>query len=282
MAYVFDTNVHLLAVGADGKPLPPPTGNVPVWWEGATAEQVRGHMAQAGVDHTLVVATGSYDDSYVLTGAQQYPESFTAIGKVDVSASGAEASLDRLINTPGIGGIRFEVRGEGGDPSAWLDDPEVRPVWDRAARTGVRVSLASVRKMEHLRALRRVLERFPDLTVILRRMVQPPIEDGPPYQGAQELFALSEFPNVYSTFSHLNIEETDKGGSTHEAFFETFLSKFGSNRLMWASFFPAYRAPGDAPVKGLLDHVREQLAFLPQSDLDAILGETARDLYLSQ
>jgi hypothetical protein len=51
---------------------------------------------------------------------------------------------------------------------------------------------------------------------------------------------------------------------------------------MWASFFPAYRAPGDAPVKGLLDYVRAELAFLPQSDLDSILGENARNLYSSK
>src|SRR5438046_5591607 len=120
MAYVFDTNVHLLAVDAAGQPLPPPTGNAPVWWAGSTAEQVRAHMQQAGVDRALVVATGTYDDSYVLASAQKYPESFTAIGKVDVSTPDAPKALNELWDTPGIGGIRFEVRGAGAGPSDWM------------------------------------------------------------------------------------------------------------------------------------------------------------------
>lgn len=281
VAYVVDTNVHLLAVDSEGHPVPPPTGNTPTWWEGATAEQVRGHMRQAGIDHALVVATGSYDDSYVLASAERYPDAYTAIGKLDVSEPDAATRLGQLVEQPGIGGVRFEHRGEESDPSNWLDDPQTRPLWEEAVRKDIRVSLASVRRMEHLTTLRRVLERFPTLTVILRRMVQPPVEVGPPYAAADPLFALAAFPNVYSTFSHLNIQETDQGRSTHQAFFETFVEKFGARRLMWASFFPAYRATPEAPVKGLLDYVRGELAFLPQGDLAWLLGETARSLYPS-
>jgi hypothetical protein len=179
MAYVADANMHLLDVDPRGNPVPPPTGNVPSWWEGATAEQVREHMRQAGIDHALAVATGSYDDGYVAASAQRYPDTFTAIGKLDVSDPEALAKLGRLIELPGIGGVRFEHRGDGSDPSEWLDDPQTRPLWAEAVRKNMRVSLASVRKMENLMTLRRVLERFPTLTVILRRMVQPPVEDGP-------------------------------------------------------------------------------------------------------
>jgi predicted TIM-barrel fold metal-dependent hydrolase len=86
---------------------------------------------------------------------------------------------------------------------------------------------------------------------------------------------------VYSTFSHLNIKETNRGNSTHQAFFEVFIERFSARRLMWASFFPAYRAAPESPVKGLLDYVRAELAFLPDEDLTWLLGETARSLYPS-
>jgi predicted TIM-barrel fold metal-dependent hydrolase len=281
MPYVIDTNVHLLAVDSTGCPVPPPVGNVPTWWEGATAEQVRSQMQQASIDHALVVATGSYDDEYCVASAERYPSSFTAIGKLDVSAANAVEALERMVAQSGVGGVRFEHRGEGANPSAWLDDPRLRPLWETALRLEIRVSLGAVRKMEHLAALRRVLERFPSLTVILRRMVQPPLADGPPYLGAAPLFALAAYPNVYSTFSHLNIEEADQGDSTHRAFFEAFLARFGARRLMWASFFPAYRSMPDGSINGLLEYVRTQLAFLPPQDIDLLLGETARGLYSS-
>jgi len=281
MAYVVDTNVHLLDVDPRGRPVPPPTGRVPAWWEGSTAEQVRDHMSQAGIDHTLVVATGTYDDSYILACARRYPDSFTAIAKLDVSDPGAAAMLGSLAARPEVGGIRFEWRGDGAEPADWIDAPQTRVLWEQAVKDGVRVSLASVRNVEHLGSLRRVLERFPTLTVILRRMIQPPVDDGPPYQDAGPLLALAEFPNVHSTFSDLNIAETDTGASTHLAFFETFIGSFGASRLMWASFFPAHRATPEAPIKGLLDYVRAQLAFLREEDLDWLLGESARRLYPS-
>ena len=151
----------------------------------------------------------------------------------------------------------------------------------RQSGVRIRVSLASVRKMEHLTALRQVLERFPTLTVILRRMVQPPLDAGPPYAAPSDLFALAEFPNVYSTFSHLNIKEANEGNSTHRAWFEAFIERFGARRLMWASFFPAYRATPGAPIKGLLDEVRAELSFLPRDELDSLLGGTAQSLYAS-
>ena len=154
MPYVVDTNVHLLAVDPAGEPVPPPTGRVPAWWQGATAEQVRGHMQQAGIDRALVVATGSYDDSYCVTSAQRYPDSFTAIAKLDASGPDAAAALSRLVEQPGVGGVRFEWRSEGVSPSEWLDAPQTLRLWEEAERVRIRVSLASVRKMEHLTALR--------------------------------------------------------------------------------------------------------------------------------
>jgi predicted TIM-barrel fold metal-dependent hydrolase len=238
-------------------------------------------MAQAGVGHTLVVATGTYDDSYIRESARRYPGSFTAIAKLDMADPDALAELSRLGSQPEIGGVRFEWRGDNADPADWLDAPQSLSLWEQADKSRIPVSVAAVRKMEHLRALRKVLERFPTLTVILRRMVQPPVDDGPPYKDADVLFSLAEFPNVYSTFSDLNIEETNTGRSTHQAFFETFIERFGASRLMWASFFPAHRASAEQPIRGLLGYVRVQLGFLDSESLDWLLGESASTLYPS-
>jgi L-fuconolactonase len=281
MSRVVDTNVHLLALDRQGAPLPSPSGRIPPWWQGSTAEQVREHMAQAEIAHTLVVATGDYSDDYIRESARRYSGSFTAIAKLDVSEPGAADQLELLAKQPEVAGVRFEWRAEGADPSDWLDAPQTRPLWELADREGIPISLASVRKLEHLPALRRVLERYPEVTVILRRLVQPPVEDGPPYTAAQTFFAMAEFPSVYSTFSELNIEEANAGESTYQAFFEATVERFGADRLMWASFFPAHRADPSAPIKGLMEFVREKLAFLGDPALDWMLGETACSVYPS-
>jgi len=281
VAYIVDTNVHVLAADADGRPVPSPSGNVPTWAPGATAEDLRGFMEQAGVDHALVVPSGDYDNSYTLASAQRYPESFTAVGKIDVTDPEAGTLLEWLSGQPGIGGLRFEAP-EGRESADWLEAPATLALWQQAAATGMCVGLASVRRMNQLPAVRRLLERFPTVPIILRRMVEVPTEDGPPYEAAKDFFALAEFPNVYSTFSHLNVTDAKKGKSTPRAFFQACVDQFGANRLMWASFFPAYKATPEAPVKGLIEYVRDELSFLSGSDLDWVLGETARKLYLSR
>ena len=86
-----------------------------------------------------------------------------------------------------------------------------------------------------------------------------------------------EFPAELAITQH-NLEDVSVGKSSARPFFERLVSQFGASRLLWASFFPA-RAPAEAPLKGLLDPIRDGLSFLPQADLDWILGDTARSLY---
>jgi len=278
MSYVLDTNVHVLAADPAGRPIPSPSGRAPDWAAGATAEDVLGFMRQARVDHALVVPSGDYDNAYTVDAAYRYPESFTAVGKIDVTDPSAQALLTWLVQQPGIGGLRFEAP-DGRESSKWLEAPATLALWHEAEENGMSVGLASVRQIDQLPAVQRLLERFPTVPVILRRMVEAPTEDGPPYAAARDFFALARFPNVYSTFSHLNIRDAGKGKSTVQTFFETVVEKFGANRLMWASFFPAYRATPEEPVKGLLDLIREELSFLPRGELDLLLGGTARQLF---
>ncbi len=279
MAHVVDANAHVMAADV-GDAVPPP-GEARDSHE-ATAEELLAHMRQAGVHQAVIVPhpPGSYDNGYCIEAAQRYPESFVAIGKIDVADPEAVAKLNQLVEQPGIGGLRFELR-DGRDPSEWLDAPETIPLWEAAARRSVSVSLPSVRRSDQLPALRRVLERFPTVPIVLLHgMAEVPVDDGPPYQHASDFFALAELPNVYFAFAHREIADKTRGKSTCRAFFEAFVGKFGASHLMWASFFPS-RATAEAPLKGLFDPVLEELSFLSHDDLDWVLGETARSLFPS-
>lgn len=279
MAHVVDANAHVMAADGGGSAASAGEARDP---HEATAEELLAYMHEAGVHQAVIVPhpPGSYDNSYCIEAAQRYPESFVAIGKIDVADQEAIARLRQLVEQPGIGGLRFELR-DGRDRSEWLDAPETIPLWEGAARRPVSVSLPSVRRSDQLPALRRVLEGFPTVPIILLHgMAEVPVEDGPPYQQASDFFALAEFPHVYFAFAHREIADKTKGKSTCRAFFEAFVRRFGASRLMWASFFPS-RATADAPLKGLFDPVLEELSFLSRDDLDWVLGGTARSLFPS-
>jgi L-fuconolactonase len=280
MAHVVDANVHVIAADRQRYPVSPRRGTLPSWAEGSTEEALE-HMRAAGVDQAVLVHSAAIygDDSrYTLDSANQFPERFAALVGVDVADPAAGETLNRLVAQHHIDGIRFE-RSDGLAASAWLDAPKTLPLWAEAARLGIFVALPTARKLEDVPALRRVLERFPTVRIALRQLLGVPCEDGPPYAGAAQLLNLAEFPNVYFSFSLDNIEAARRGKSTPQALFETFLDRFGADHLMWGSFYPAHRGPPEAPYAGVINRVREELAFLPEPACDWLLGETARLLF---
>lgn len=270
MAHVVDGNAHVMpadALQATAR-------------EDATAEELLGYMRQAGVQQALLVPhpPSNYDKGYCLECARRYPESFAAVGKINMPDQEPGAALPGLVEQPGIAGLRLDVPG-GGDPSEWLDAPKATPIWEEAGRKQLPVSLPSVRRLDQLAAVQRVAERFPAVPILLMHAIAAAsTEDGPPYEQAGEFFALAELPNVYVAVTHHHIAEANRGRSTSRDFLETLVNTFSARRLLWASFFPA-RAPEDAPLKGLIDPVRNELSFLTSEDRDWILGETARSLY---
>ena len=284
MAYVVDTNVHVFATDQERYPLAPSSGKLPPWAEGThlTAEELLDHMQQAGIHQATLVHSSAlygFDNSYCLDSAERYPESFVSIGAIDVGDDAAGETLSYFADKRAISGVRFE-RKDGKDAAEWLNSPATTALWELAAKKHISVSLPSLR-MSELPTVRQALERFPNVPVYLRRLADAPAEDGPPYDGARELLDLASFPNLYLTFSSHNIEAAKKGKSTPKDFFETFISRFGANHLMWASFFPANTGTPEAPYKGLVDKAREDLSFLGEADLDALLGEAARGLFPS-
>jgi predicted TIM-barrel fold metal-dependent hydrolase len=120
-----------------------------------------------------------------------------------------------------------------------------------------------------------VLRRVPGLTVILDHLARPAQENGPPYAGADSLWRLADFPHVYLKVTERNLVGARAGKATPETFFGKVVAEFGATRLAWGSNFPA----SERSLTELVRLARETLAFLPESDQEAIFAGTARSLY---
>lgn len=282
MAHVVDMSAHIFSGDRTRFPLAQRLrGKLPVWAKGRQslpAEEFLGLMRENGVDQAALVhqmAVYHTDHSYVLDIRRRYPESFVVMGAVDVVYRHAVNMVDWLAEER-VDVLRFE-HADATDPEQWLDSDRVRPLWEIAAKTGIPVSVPFV-QMRHVPVFRRVLERFPRVPMLLRRLGGPPTEDGPPYAAARDFFSLADFPNVYFIFSRENIRAAEKEKSTPQAFFETCIDKFGAKRLMWGSYYGTNVATGDMQYKDLIDDVRQGLSFLDQEDRDWLLGESARAL----
>ena len=282
VAYVVDMSAHIFSGDRSRYPLAQRLrGKLPVWAKGRqslSAEEFLGLMHENGVDQAALVhqmAVYDTDHSYVLEMRKRYPVSFAVMGAVDVVYRHAVNMVDWLAEEK-VDIIRFE-HADATDPQQWLNADQVTPLWEIAAKAGIPVSIPFV-QVRHFPELRRVIERFPGLPMLLRRMGGPTIEDGPPYVAAKDFFSLAEFPNVYFIFSRENIRAAAKGKSTPQAFFETCIDRFGAKRLMWGSYYGTNVATGDMQYKDLISDVRQGLSFLGQEDRDWLLGESARAL----
>jgi L-fuconolactonase len=282
MAQVVDVSAHIFSGDRTRYPLAARLGGVlPAWARGRqalTAEELLGLMAEVGVHQAVLVHQPNVydtDHSYLFDSARRYPESLVVQGAIEVYYRYAP-QMASWLREQGAAMYRFEHDPQL-DVADWIDSPRMTPVWEEAAKGPVPVSLPWV-QMRHIPILRKVLERFPTVPMVLRRFAGAPMEDGPPYDAAKDFFALAAYPNVYHAFSRDSIRAAAKGKSTPQAFFDRLTGTFGANRLMWGSYYGTNVATGDMQYKDLINDSRAGLSFLRPDDLEFIFGGAAQQL----
>jgi predicted TIM-barrel fold metal-dependent hydrolase len=123
--------------------------------------------------------------------------------------------------------------------------------------------------------LREILEAFPKVTVILDHLSRAPVGDGPPYGGADSLFALARYKQVFLKVTPINVSPKSWGKGTPETFFAKLIDAFGASRIAWGSNFPN----STGTLAEILAAARRAFSFASAADQDFIFGRTAQMLY---
>lgn len=275
---VIDIHPHVIATDTVRYPRAPLGGHQsdwsrdrPVSYEQLIVEQDRAGVAKA----VLVQASTCYghDNTYVAEAVAAHPERFTGVFSCDILQPGAIDTMTHWMSK-GLTGMRLFTTGSTMPGQAgWLDDPRSFPAWEFAANHALPVCLQMT--ATGIPQLEIVLRRVPGLTVILDHLARPAQENGPPYAGADSLWRLADFPHVYLKVTERNLVGARAGKATPETFFGKVVAEFGATRLAWGSNFPA----SERSLTELVRLARETLAFLPESDQEAIFAGTARSLY---
>ncbi len=268
-----DAHVH---VASDDEARYPrqPTGLASDWWRRGRYEvdDVLGTLTDAGVAQMVIVqAAGAYgdDNRYVMDMAAQYPESVRAVGVVDPGASGAAAAITELGAHGGVSGVRcMAVR-----PSAtWVGTTRTDEAFESAAEVGLTMVLTVF--AAHLPPLRPVIERFPDVRVVLDHCAFPAMA-GATMEAESPLRALAELPQVaVKVTSHNLVPLAETGGA--RPFVEQLVGWFGPHRMLWGSDFPQTT---HISYVGLVDLAIEAFADLAPGDLAAVFGGNTRRLF---
>ena len=273
-----DIHPHIISTDRTRYPRAPLGGRQSDWSETrpVSAEQLIAAMDEAGVQKAAIVQASTcygHDNSYVAEAVAAHPDRFTGVFSADVLAPDARERMRHWMDRRLTGMRLFTFGSTMSEQASWIDDPKSYPAWQYAGEAGLSICMQMSAK--GLPQLTGMLERFPNVKVILDHAARPQIEDGPPYAAAASLFALARYPNVYLKLTERNFSEARKGKATPETFFPRLVGEFSAQRLAWGSNYPS----SEGRLPQLLELGRSTLACLPQQDHEWIFARTAQSLY---
>lgn len=277
---IIDIHPHIIASDAERYPPNPLRGKPSVWSQERpqTFEQLVAEMDAAGVAKAAIVQASTYygfDNSYIADSIAKDPKRFTGVCTINVFATDAIDVLKTWM-AKGFSGLRIFTGGAThGNDETLLADPRSYPIWEFAAEAGVPICVQT--GPTGLPNVRNLLERFKNTTIILDHIGRPKLDDGPPYDHAQSLFDLVEFPHLYLKITPRSFALAESGASTPDAFFPKLVEIFGADHIAYGSNLPA----NEGPMTALIAQAEQGLAFVSKEDRALIFSGTAKHLYPS-
>ncbi|MGW6520609.1 amidohydrolase family protein [Streptomyces sp. NPDC054962] len=276
---IVDAHCHIISEDLTRYPKAPIGGKQSEWaaTRPVTAEGLVSRMDDTGIAQAVLVQATTnygYDNSYVLDSSRRRPERFVAVGTVDPLRPDAAASLKAAVGDGGLAGVRLFTSGSTVPTQGeWFVAPETFPFWEQAAELDLPVCL-QMRLGPATGQLVELLERFPDVTVLLDHIGYPDIAASPARAGA-EVAELGVHPGLHLKLTHRNLERLRDAGDRAGDFLGPVIEAFGARRIAWGSNLPA----AEQSLPALRALAEDVLAGLPEQDRQEIFAGTARRLY---
>lgn len=233
-------------------------------------------LAAHGVAATVLVqaAPSEAETLYLLALARDWPTARAVVGWVDMTSDTAEPSLERLAEHPLLRGVRPMIQDE--PNPEWMLQPAVGRSL-RALKAHALTLDALVRPL-HLPALKILVDRHPDVPVVIDHGAKPDIAGDSFQPWADDIRALSRRPQVMCKLSGL-LAEAGPGASATDLrpYAEHLLDCFGPGRLMWGSDWPVLTQIGD--YGAWLDQARTLVDALGDDEQAQIFGGAAAGFY---
>jgi L-fuconolactonase len=241
-----------------------------------TLADLRGEMALAGVDRTVLVEAGrgeAAETTDFLALAWSAPEIAGVVGWASLTSPALASELDR--HRAGAGGrllvgVRDQVQGEN---DTYLDRGDVREGLATVASAGLVNEL--VVRASQLPSVARAVASLPSSTFVLDHLGKPAIADGglAPWRALIE--PVAALPNVVAKVSGLVSEASWSSWKPADLapYVDAALELFGPRRLMWGSDWPVLEVAATYP------QVKEVVTDLLGGEDPDVFGGTAIRTY---
>jgi predicted TIM-barrel fold metal-dependent hydrolase len=283
---IIDTHPHVMTAASERYPHRPVGGEQSRWSRGIDLDGAAftAMMSAAGVAKAALVQTSTVygpDNRFLADTVAAWPGTFAGVCSVDALAGDAAEKLSYWVRERGLSGVRLFSAAAAVGTLFEVDDPRLTPFWLRAQELGIPVDLQI--RYPAIAAVRRVLERYPSVRIVLDHLGGAPVTGGPGYLAAAELLDLAACGRVYVKFANHNLDAADEAeGSSAEGFLAQGAGAFGAGHVLWGSNFPNTfgRAPATAATySAMVSRVLAAVSRLGEGAAAQLLGGTARELY---
>lgn len=234
-------------------------------------------LARHGIERTILVqaAPTRAETRFLLELAASTPFVAGVVGWIDFDAPDAPDVVARLSSHCRLVGLRPMVQDLADDD--WLARPALAPVFEAMVAVGLVFDALVLPR--HLPRLLRVVERHPDLAVVVDHGAKPRIAARDLGRWREDLRAVAYAPEVACKLSGLLTEAAPGDGlPALRPAVDAILDAFGPRRVLWGSDWPVVNLAGG------YDRWREislaALAALEAPARDAVLGGNAKRVYL--
>ena len=238
-------------------------------------DDVRASWDAAGIDGAILVqaAPTVAETRYLLAVANSESGVKGVVGWIDMLSPDAVNELERLASDALLRGIRPMLQDIPDDD--WMLRPELGPVYRAVVDLGLRFDALVLPR--HLPDLLRLIERHPDLPIVIDHGAKPQIgESLDAWQ--KDMAALAAIPHVHCKLSGLVTECRGQASKADLApVVDTLLDLFGPQRLMFGSDWPVCTLRSTyAEWWGWAQELTDSLSA---HEKDALFGTTAQRFY---
>jgi L-fuconolactonase len=241
-------------------------------------EDLAPHLAAHGIAATILVqaAPTHAETAFLLDLADKTAFVAGVVGWTEFAAPGADATIARLAADPLLVGLRPMVQDM--DDDDWLMRAELAPAFD--AMIAHQLVFDALLKPRHLRRLIAVLERYPQLRVVVDHAAKPAIGSGDDAAWRSDVAAVAQFSNVACKLSGL-VTEAPSNWTVDDLrpYGEHLLTCFGAERLIWGSDWPVVNLAAD--YRRWISAAEQLMAGLDASAQSRVFGGNAVGSYLS-
>jgi predicted TIM-barrel fold metal-dependent hydrolase len=254
-----------------------------------TAEMLLNSMDWAGVDRAILLQGPFYGDlnDFVAQAVRRWPDRFVGAAYVDLWTDNARETFDYAIQELGLRIVKIPLCDRFGFanlyPQARLDDGDWMYEAMERLDIALTLDLGAINSQSYQTELvRDIATKHPELRIIVCHLGQPSLEmehDNILQRNWEEQVLLAQHPNMWLDLSALPAYAHGESYPFPSVgrWLRRAVELVGSSKLLWGTDAPGLLTVASYPQ--LLTQMQSHLEFLPEAEVEGVLGLNALAAY---